>query len=373
MKLHEGEKMDISNIKQQTSISKRFSNIELLRIVSMVMIVAHHFAMHGGFAYPIDEISFNRIWIQFLQIGGKVGVDIYVIISGYFLIDSPKIRGGRLVNLWFQIVTFSAGIYIVFVAAGIEEFNVNIFIECIFPITFCQYWFASTYFILYLLSPWINKFLLLFDKATYRKYLAFLGVLWCVLPTLTNRMLESNALLWFIVLYSAGAYINKYGVKLKGIRLIIYGFVVWIGIWMTVVISDVIGTRYSIFTSYSAYFYEMQKLPIVAVALLLFVGFANLDVGYCRWINLLASLTFGIYLLHDNYYIRMYVWENVLHTGLHLNSNRLVLYSMAVILGIYCAGSVVEFIRKNCVSRIMSRFIERCGSYLDIVMEKWYA
>ena len=51
----------------------RQSNIELLRIVAMVLIVAHHFAVHGGFDFPLANITVNRLWIQFIQIGGKIG------------------------------------------------------------------------------------------------------------------------------------------------------------------------------------------------------------------------------------------------------------------------------------------------------------
>ena len=62
----------------------RQSNIELLRIITMFFIVAHHFAVHSGFDFPVNTISINRLWIQFIQIGGKIGVDIFVLISFVF-------------------------------------------------------------------------------------------------------------------------------------------------------------------------------------------------------------------------------------------------------------------------------------------------
>ena len=64
----------------------RSSNIELLRIIAMIMIIAHHVSVHSGFVYPGEIISFNRLWIQFIQLGGKIGVNIFVLISGYFLV-----------------------------------------------------------------------------------------------------------------------------------------------------------------------------------------------------------------------------------------------------------------------------------------------
>ena len=50
---------------------KRQSNLELLRIVSMILIVAHHYSVHGGFILP--EMNFNKAFIQVLSLGGKLG------------------------------------------------------------------------------------------------------------------------------------------------------------------------------------------------------------------------------------------------------------------------------------------------------------
>lgn len=54
----------------------RQSNLEILRIIAMIMIVAHHFAVHGGLNYTRDNITVNRLWIQLLAIGGEIGVNI---------------------------------------------------------------------------------------------------------------------------------------------------------------------------------------------------------------------------------------------------------------------------------------------------------
>ncbi len=76
----------------------RQSNIELLRIISMILIVAHHFSVHGGFDFSSTSFSVNRLYIQFLAMGGKIGVDIFVIISGYFLITSNKINIAKVLK-----------------------------------------------------------------------------------------------------------------------------------------------------------------------------------------------------------------------------------------------------------------------------------
>ena len=90
----------------------RQSNIELLRIVSMIMIVAHHFSVHGNFKFPIDTLTVNRLWTQFIQMGGKIGVDIFVLISGYFLVSSVTIKKEKVIKLWLQIFTYSVVLFL---------------------------------------------------------------------------------------------------------------------------------------------------------------------------------------------------------------------------------------------------------------------
>ena len=41
----------------------RDSNIELLRIVSMVLIIMHHFSVHGCFPFTSD-LTFNKVFLQ---------------------------------------------------------------------------------------------------------------------------------------------------------------------------------------------------------------------------------------------------------------------------------------------------------------------
>ena len=77
----------------------------------------HHwasFAIHGKL-YEYTDISFvNRIWMQFLLLSGKLGVSLFVLISGYFLIEMPRLKVEKLVKLWLQIFTYSTLAYLVY-------------------------------------------------------------------------------------------------------------------------------------------------------------------------------------------------------------------------------------------------------------------
>lgn len=105
-------------------MKKRQSNIELLRIISMILILAHHFSVHGGFNILKTSFTINRLWIQFLQFGGKIGVNIFVIISGYFLITSKGIKISKVLKLWLQLFFYSVSIYTLFVLTGVEVVSI---------------------------------------------------------------------------------------------------------------------------------------------------------------------------------------------------------------------------------------------------------
>lgn len=68
--------------------NKRNSNLEFLRILSMVFIVSCHFAIVGFGDYNLVISNPNNYLIYFLDLFGKVGVDIFILISAYFMINS---------------------------------------------------------------------------------------------------------------------------------------------------------------------------------------------------------------------------------------------------------------------------------------------
>lgn len=75
---------------------ERNSSLELLRIVAMLMIVAFHFFRHGGFDFPEDSFTVNRIYYQFVLMFGNFGNAVFVFLSGYFLILSDRLKPQKL-------------------------------------------------------------------------------------------------------------------------------------------------------------------------------------------------------------------------------------------------------------------------------------
>lgn len=66
----------------------RMGNFELLRILAMIMIVAYPLGMNVGVHFYNEGLTIAHLWMAFLTIWGKVGVDFFVVLCGCFLISS---------------------------------------------------------------------------------------------------------------------------------------------------------------------------------------------------------------------------------------------------------------------------------------------
>ena len=71
----------------------RNSNIELLRIISIILIVVSHYCVHGAGKAIISslDISINRFILEVFKVG-NLGTILFVLITGYYLIDSEKVK-----------------------------------------------------------------------------------------------------------------------------------------------------------------------------------------------------------------------------------------------------------------------------------------
>ena len=91
---------------------KRNSNIELLRILSMIMIILGHCNIYGNYDITNMNHFFNKFVIGNTYLG-NLGVIIFVLTTGYFMIQK-EIRIKKVILFELQVLFYSVGIYILF-------------------------------------------------------------------------------------------------------------------------------------------------------------------------------------------------------------------------------------------------------------------
>ena len=92
-----------------------------------------------------------------------------------------------------------------------------------------------------------------------------------------------------------------------------------------------------------------QFLPVFLLSLMMFIYFKGINIKYNKTINSIASISFGVYLFHDNDFFRETLWKNILHVKYFYNVNPiiLILHIVLSVVIIYCLTYILEFIRKK--------------------------
>ncbi len=382
----EGDAKPIGN-----RFSIRQSNVELLRIICMVLIIAHHFCVHTAMTFDPNVISFNRIWYDFLYTGGKIGVNIFILITGYFSFRNVTLKLGKLFQFYLQIFFYSLIIFLVFAVAklpvgdsGNYVFTWRSLIDNLLPVTASGWWFVSGYFVIILISPFLNYFINAISRTGLKIILIITGILFVVIPTIyidTNFFTanwDRNPVIWFVFLYLLGSYYGKYGfrfnVKARTLFLIFFG--ICFLTYGTVIIFDFVGMNnpWYINNNMNKYFFEMQTLPMLIASVCLFEAFLKIDIGSHKSINFISSLTFGVYLIHDNKLLRELLWKTFVRDTIFtkwLNAPNVeaspyfIPVSIACIAGVFIAGALIEYIRLYLIEPLYIKYVKKLGKKLD--------
>ena len=323
----------------------RLSNFELLRIISMLLIVMGHFFWHGeGVAIGNGEPFLSVLLADWTRVYGKLGVDVFVLLSGYFLINQAEFKYSKLLKIWGQIFFYSIVFYLIAIKSGHAVFNLKELRMNLMPITYQGWWFASAYFFMFLVSPIINISLRKLTQETYQKLLVIFGISWSVFPTVLSVKMQSNDLLWFLFLYSVAAYIRLH-VKFENNNKSI----VFVGILLIVAIHFAIV----IFGRRTGWWMTTQEsLPIFLMALILFIVFINIRIETNYIINYVASTTFGIYLIHDNKYVSDFWRVSIFDCQDALLMQNIIWYWILVAFVVFGLSFVIDLVRKMTVEKI---------------------
>lgn len=330
---------------------KRNSSLELLRIIAILFIIISHYSAHGAASVVGVEFSLNRFITSITNVG-NLGAVIFVIISGYFLINSTfKVK--KAVQLITQVLFYSIVLFILSVVFGARELSISNIITALFPATMSLYWFFTAYILLYIFSPFINKMLNSISRSSHFKMNIIMLICWSVIPTVTNINLMSNELTQFFMFYSIGAYLRKYPDNVVNKNK--NRFIILTACALTLVLSSVVLIKISEYMGadkdYSTYFYYRHSIFVIGIAVSLVASFAKIKPFSSKVINTISSCVFGIYLIHDNRFFRYFMWLEIFDTDKYAATNYMLLHIIACAVIIFAVGCVIELTRKNLIEK----------------------
>ena len=342
---------------EKTAGKQRQSNLELLRIVAMLLIVALHYAKFA-FVIPEDEpVSSNTLLLNFLAFGGRMSVDLFVLISGYFKVNQC-FRGPKAIKLWLQ--TFCA---LVVVGTLLYIFDRTPLAELKSALQYIlteNYWFISTYFVLYLLSDFINAMIFAVSRERLRLLIWSMLVIVSILPTFLGIRLAPSNLFLFVTMYLIGAYIRIFSPKIFEAKCcLLLGIALH---WLCCAASCVmilLGGRYPVLTVIAKRLPTMTDSTLILSAVLIFSGFKNMNIKNSRVINALAASAFGVYLLHFNPFAIECVWHRLFNTQNYLHSPQLLLNALAAIPAMYLLCTLIDMLYRRIIEKPVMAFVDK--------------
>lgn len=295
-----------------SSTGKRSSNIELLRILSMFMVLVLH-ANFLGIGAPTTQDcitapgnAFLRFFLESLSIGAT---DVFVLISGWFGIK-PSLK--KFIALVFQVLFITFSILIIFyIINGRSAISPKSVLR-LFMVT-KGYWFIKSYLCLYILSPIVNYFAENAPKNMFKLVLMGFFAFQTIYGWTDSapEFYYGYSTLSFIGLYLLARYLRLYPVRALSNRrlcLITYfasSLFITLAIWGLMKMD--FHTDYAILIVFS----YINPIIILSSLALLFT-FNNIEIPLSKTINWIASSVFAVYIIHTNEFVmgpyRSAVW-----------------------------------------------------------------
>lgn len=139
----------------------RNSGIELLRIVAMFMILAHHFVVHNGYDVKKLPLGPEKIFFQLVMQGsGKVGVVIFFTISAWFFLDKEQTIKSNLRRIWIlerEVLFWSLTLLAFFLAFDRADLGMKTIVRSIAPTTMGLWWYVTAYVTFLALLPFLSR------------------------------------------------------------------------------------------------------------------------------------------------------------------------------------------------------------------------
>ena len=296
----------------------RSSNIELLRVAAAMGVIILHYNnkdIGGGFGY-VQWNSINPYLLYLLESMVICSVNVFILISGYFMCTSYKRNLSKPLKLLLQLVLFRELLCFLSIFLqlykGASFTGISLVKKILINLAPDNY-FVILYVVLYFVSVYINIIFSMLDRKQMRNMILVCGLLFSVWPTLVDiseRLLgfswsglssvgaggsqDGYTIVNFVLMYCIGAYIRLHKRERRysgGYMLLGYGVcVILIMVW------QLLDIRFG--TNVSDVALEYCNPLVVVSGVFIFLFFEQIRLRENSVINALAKGSFSVYLLH---------------------------------------------------------------------------
>lgn len=341
----------------------RNSNLELYRIIVMLLIVAHHFVVNSGVLDVMYKtpMSANSIFLFLFGAWGKTGINCFMLITGYFMCKS-NITLRKYVKLICEVLFYNIVISLLFLVFGIG--SIKDVLEGLLIIRNVNSGnFIACFLVFYLFIPFLNILLHNINQKQHQYLICVLAFLYVFLGTVPKFSVVMNYVSWFSFLYIVAAYVRLHSVKNRKWGL-------WTVFFILTAIASVItclflGDKLDKQIAYK-FVSDSNTFLAFAIGFCSFMFFKDLKLKQSRAINIIGGSTFGVLCIHANSgTMRKCLWGTVLNVkGVYsLPFGNLILFSILSVLGVFIICSIIELIRQKFTEKKILNWIEKTTVY----------
>ena len=352
------------------------ANLELLRSVSMLLVVVLHFLGKGGGLRALTEERLGAAgylaWdMEALAI---VAVNVYMLMSGYFLIESSfKVK--RLLQLLLQVWFYSIGIGLIAAAFGYlpeGSFGIHYLLMLFFPISMNHYWFMTAYVFMYVFTPLISAGIRRLDKKQLQLIIAVLVLCFSVVKSLVPGRLEADMqgydCIWYLCVFVIAAYIRLYGIpffKNKGRSFLVYLLSAACIVAVTMALRLVYLRTGNLGTMLNVC-YNYNHILVLAASVAFFCLFYHIRLKegiFSNFVCRIAPYTLGVYLWHEHIALR-YEWQQWIYrlTGQPGGALQLLLQTLFAAIAVFAIGICLDMLRSLCFG-LLNRLFSLADPY----------
>jgi len=343
------------------NVKTRNSNFEIAKVIATFLILVSHYCFCGVGSESINSLrglTAQSFFFSILQLG-SVGVVIFTIISGYFLINSTKVKLSKIITFILTVTLYSLIGYVIALGTknGFNAFNSKTFVERIFSFFLNDYWFITAYVILYAIHPLLNKALKAHDGKNALLIAITLFIISILFSFFSRNELIPNyfrGTFSLAAIYSFGAYfyLNKDSSKItvkKGTIFIAISCLTTILIF--VIILYISGTNPNV-NNYAALFFTSKESPLSIL-----LGFGILMIcekakpTYNKTINYLSSFSLGTYLITCNKDLDRDIWNKIFRVDFHAFKPYFLVHVLVTIILAFIMCIIIENIKKFIVDK----------------------
>lgn len=332
----------------------RERNFEVMRTLAMFSIVIYHCMCHGiggDYAFNLQQAvsMFNFTVSDFFLVFGSIAVNLYVLVSGYFLVNT-KFKVSRILRTWVSALFYSVVITTTFLLLSLEQWSVVAFGKSFFPLSTDAYWFLTQYIGLLILSPFLA---MLAKQLSNRQFVALLiGMGLMVMSVIPDFPLgkrfcvsHGNSVWSFVYLFFIAGYIRLHLKRIPIERLLILVIAL---VLLTLMSEILLGTHNGI--AHLLWLNYNGILLFLSVAVFVLIRQIEIpDVGIWSVMVKVAPFTFGVYLIHDHLLVRDWLWK-ILSLTSYANQWIFVLMVIVACLLIFVICIVIDYFRKKLFS-----------------------